>query len=70
MNRLGFPDFYGWVEIGCLALMFYYVMLFFRGTRGATVLTGFVLLLMGLIASAVPVRRVATAEPAAVYRGT
>lgn len=50
LNRLAFPDLSGWVEIACLALMFYYVMLFFRGTRGATVLTGFVLLLMGLIA--------------------
>jgi diadenylate cyclase len=36
---------FGWtqmLEIGILALMFYYVLLFLRGTRGAQVLTGMI----------------------------
>ena len=35
-------------EIGLLAAFFYYMFLLFRGTRGAAVLTGFVIVLLGL----------------------
>lgn len=38
----------GVLEIGLLALAFYYLILFFRGTRGAQVLLGFVVLLVAL----------------------
>ncbi len=44
IQRLSFPDVNGWVEIICLAVIFYYVLFFFRGTRGAPALTGFVTL--------------------------
>lgn len=37
------------VEILVLAMLFYYILLFFRGTRGATVLTGLAVLLIILI---------------------
>jgi diadenylate cyclase len=37
-------------EILVLAIVFYYIILFFRGTRGAQVLYGFVVLLIALIA--------------------
>lgn len=37
-----FPGFSGIVEILILAVFFYYTILFFRGTRGAQVLLGFV----------------------------
>jgi diadenylate cyclase len=36
-------------EIALLAAFFYYTFLLFRGTRGAAVLTGFVILLLGLV---------------------
>ncbi len=42
--RISFPDWNGWVEIICLAVIFYYVLFFFRGTRGAPALTSFVTL--------------------------
>ena len=51
INRLIFPDFNGWVEIVCLAVIFYYVMFFFRGTRGAPALTGFVILFIIMLVS-------------------
>jgi diadenylate cyclase len=35
-------------EIGLLAAFFYYMLLLFRGTRGAAVLTGFVIVLLGI----------------------
>jgi diadenylate cyclase len=37
-------------EIGLLAAFFYYMFMLFRGTRGAAVLTGFVIVLLGIIA--------------------
>jgi len=39
----------GFVQVAVLAFVFYYVFLFFRGTRGAQVLVGLVLLLVILI---------------------
>ena len=36
-------------EIALLAAFFYYVFLLFRGTRGAAVLTGFVIVLLGIV---------------------
>jgi diadenylate cyclase len=35
-------------EIALLAAFFYYILLLFRGTRGAAVLTGFVIVLLGI----------------------
>ncbi len=48
--RLLIPGFSGLLEIGVLAVVFYYVMLFFRGTRSAQVMSGFILFLLSLIA--------------------
>src|SRR5664280_1448924 len=36
-------------EIALLAAFFYYMFLLFRGTRGAAVLTGFVIVLLGIV---------------------
>jgi diadenylate cyclase len=36
-------------EIGLLAAFFYYMFLLFRGTRGAAVLTGFVIVVLGIV---------------------
>jgi len=36
-------------EIALLAVFFYYTFLLFRGTRGAAVLTGFVIVLLGIV---------------------
>lgn len=43
------PEWRGFVQILVLAVFFYYVILFFRGTRGAAVLTGFVLFLVAAV---------------------
>lgn len=48
-ERVQFPGFTGFLEIVFLAAAIYSVLLFFRGTRGAQVLTGLVVLLVGLI---------------------
>ncbi len=40
LKQLNLPDFGGLVEIAILTVVFYYIVLFFRGTRGAQVLTG------------------------------
>ncbi len=50
LSRLELPDLYGGIEIACLAFVFYYVFLFFRGTRVTPVLSGFVLVFVGVIA--------------------
>ena len=50
-NRVDFPDWNGWIEILFLAVLFYYLFLFLKGTRGATMLTGLVVLFIGLIAA-------------------
>lgn len=38
------PDVYGWIEIFILSAMFYYVFRLFKGTRGAAVLSGMIIL--------------------------
>ncbi|MBI2441705.1 MAG: TIGR00159 family protein [Lentisphaerae bacterium] len=48
-SHLEFPDLNGWLEILCLAVLFYYLFFFLRGTRGAPVLIGLVLLFIGLV---------------------
>ena len=47
-DRILLPDGTGVLEIGLLAMAFYYLILFFRGTRGAQVLLGFVVVLVAL----------------------
>jgi diadenylate cyclase len=47
-ERLHLPSLTALLEIGLLALAFYYLILFFRGTRGAQVLLGFVVVLVAL----------------------
>ena len=42
-GSIQWPGSVGYLEILVLSVLFYYIMLFFRGTRGAQVLTGFVL---------------------------
>ena len=37
------PSFAGWVEIFVLAAMFYYVFRLFKGTRGAAILSGLII---------------------------
>lgn len=49
MSPIELPNVYGWVEIFCLAVIFYYVFFFLRGTRGAPMLVGLVLVLVGLV---------------------
>ena len=44
-ERFHMPGWTGGLEILILAVVFYYIILFLRGTRGAQVLFGFVLLL-------------------------
>ncbi len=51
-TRADLPVWNGWIEILFLAVLFYYLFLFLKGTRGATVLTGLVLLFIGLAATA------------------
>jgi diadenylate cyclase len=49
LNNIVWPDFSGLIEILCLAIMFYYIILFFKGTRGAPTLTGFVFIFIMLL---------------------
>ncbi len=51
MRQLHLPEWTGIIEILVLAVVFYYVINFFRGTRGAAVLSGLVLLLILLMVS-------------------
>ncbi len=44
------PNLAGWVEIFVLAAMFYYVFRLFKGTRGAAILTGLIILYGSLYA--------------------
>ena len=37
------PDVLGWIEIFVLAAMFYYIFRLFKGTRGAAILTGLII---------------------------
>lgn len=49
LQGIPIPEPRGYVEIILLAAIFYYTLLFFRGTRGAAVLTGFVVFLVVMI---------------------
>lgn len=49
LQRIPWPGFSGLLEILILAVVFYYILLFFHGTRGAQVLSGLVLLFLGLM---------------------
>jgi diadenylate cyclase len=49
MPGIHFPGLGGLLQVLVLACAFYYIFLFFRGTRGAQVLVGLVLLLVMLI---------------------
>jgi diadenylate cyclase len=49
LSRIHLPGLSGFLEILVLAFVFYYVIQFFRGTRGAQVLLGFTLLLIALM---------------------
>lgn len=48
-ERLPRPDLMDGLEILVLAFLIYYLMLFLRGTRGAAVLSGFILVLVTLL---------------------
>lgn len=48
-NRILFPEINGLLEIAVLAVAIYYILLFFQGTRGAQVLSGFAILYAALI---------------------
>ncbi len=49
LSRIEYPNWTGLVEILILAVIFYYILKFFRGTRGAAILTGFAILFATLI---------------------
>jgi diadenylate cyclase len=38
------PDVLGWIEISILAIMLYFIFRLFKGTRGAAILTGLIIL--------------------------
>jgi diadenylate cyclase len=43
-DRIQFPGLHGVLEIALMAVAIYYILLFFKGTRGAQVLSGLVIL--------------------------
>jgi len=49
LTRIQWPGVTGVLEILVLSVLFYYIILFFRGTRGAQVLTGFIVCLLFLM---------------------
>ncbi len=49
LSRIHIPDLSGVLEILVLACVFYYTIQFFRGTRGAQVLSGFIISLLLLM---------------------
>ena len=49
LRHISFPGLGGLLEILVLAVLFYYTILFFRGTRGAQVLLGFVTALVAML---------------------
>ena len=53
VRHISFPGLGGLLEILVLAVLFYYTILFFRGTRGAQVLLGFVTALVAMLVLAV-----------------
>lgn len=50
LSRIVFPGFNGLLEIAVLAVAIYYILLFFKGTRGAQVLSGLAMLYAALLA--------------------
>ncbi|NKB22932.1 MAG: TIGR00159 family protein [Kiritimatiellae bacterium] len=48
-NQIRAIEFSALLEIFALAILFYYLILFFKGTRGAAVLTGFMLVFIVLL---------------------
>jgi len=44
------PDVLGWIEIFVLTAVFYYIFRLFKGTRGAAILTGLIILFAALYA--------------------
>ncbi len=49
-SPVAIPDLNGWIEILCLAVLWYYLFVFLKGTRGAPVLAGLTLVFIGLFA--------------------
>ena len=49
LHRIVYPGFDGFLEIAILSVAFYFVLLFIHGTRGAQVLSGLAIVLVGLI---------------------
>ncbi|MEM7395793.1 MAG: hypothetical protein AAF492_25960, partial [Verrucomicrobiota bacterium] len=49
LDRFQWPEPSALIEILVIAAAFYYLILFFKGTRGAAVLTGFLVVLVSLI---------------------
>ena len=49
LRHIPFPGMGGLLEILVLSVVFYYAILFFRGTRGAQVLLGFVTALVAML---------------------
>lgn len=46
LSHIRWPGPSGFIEILVLAVLFYYIMSFFKGTRGASILSGFILTLV------------------------
>ncbi len=49
LNSIEIPGWTGLLEILILAIVFYYLLKLFRGTRGSAIFTGLAILLVGLI---------------------
>ena len=49
LNQIPVPELRALLEILVLAVLFYYIMRFFRGTRGGAALSGYILLLVILL---------------------
>jgi len=49
LSSIPLPNIYGLVEIICLTVVFYYIFLFLRGSRGAPTLIGFVFVFIILV---------------------
>jgi diadenylate cyclase len=49
LDRILLPGFNGLLEMMLLAVVFYYILLFFQGTRGAQVLSGLAVLFIALL---------------------
>jgi len=47
-NAIEIPDVFGWIEIIVLALLLYYIFTLFRGTRGAAILSGMIVIFAAL----------------------